>query len=127
MAAELMGATSVRLFHEHVLVKEANADVTTPWHHDMPYYCVDALKTVSFWIPGDAVAFDFRTVHGAPANHSTHQQRHAFSLRLVGDDAHFWRPEGVSSPPFRDVKLAQGELLVGPEFPLIPVGSECGV
>ena len=35
--------------------------------------------------PGDAVAFDYRTVHGAPANNSPSAQRRAFSLRLVGD------------------------------------------
>ena len=180
MARDLMGTSSVRLFHEHVLVKEPGADVSTPWHHDMPYYCIDAVNTVSFWIPiddvprertlefvagshrwgslyrpdrfngdalnpgdglpripdigadrsaytilgwqlqaGDAVAFDFRTVHGAAANHSTHQQRRAFSLRLVGDGACFRRSEGVSSPPFRDVTLAQGAALDVPEFPLI--------
>ena len=30
----LMGAKRVQLFHEHVLVKEAATDVTTPWHQD---------------------------------------------------------------------------------------------
>jgi ectoine hydroxylase-related dioxygenase (phytanoyl-CoA dioxygenase family) len=34
---------------------------------------------------GDAIAFDYRTVHGAPSNMSTKRQRRAFSLRLVGE------------------------------------------
>ncbi|HZF33178.1 MAG TPA: phytanoyl-CoA dioxygenase family protein, partial [Candidatus Angelobacter sp.] len=38
IAARLMGSRSVRLFHEHVLVKEPDSDVPTPWHHDQPYY-----------------------------------------------------------------------------------------
>ena len=53
--ALLMGSRSVRLFHEHVLVKEPNADVPTPWHHDQPYYCVDGDQNVSMWIALDAV------------------------------------------------------------------------
>ena len=44
---QLMGSKSVRLFHEHVLVKEASAGVATPWHQDQPYYCVDGNDTVS--------------------------------------------------------------------------------
>ena len=52
---ELMGTKTVRLFHEHVLVKEPGADVPTPWHQDQPYYCVDGSDTVSLWIPLDSV------------------------------------------------------------------------
>jgi ectoine hydroxylase-related dioxygenase (phytanoyl-CoA dioxygenase family) len=33
---QLMGTKTVRLFHEHVLVKEPGADVATPWHQDQP-------------------------------------------------------------------------------------------
>ena len=50
-----MGASEVRLFHEHVLVKEPSADVATPWHQDAPYYCVEGQKTCSLWIPLDEV------------------------------------------------------------------------
>ena len=45
----------LRLFHEHVLVKEPGADVPTPWHHDQPYYCVDGAQNVSLWAPLDPV------------------------------------------------------------------------
>jgi len=40
IGANLMDSEKVQLFHEHVLVKEAQTDIATPWHHDMPYYCV---------------------------------------------------------------------------------------
>ena len=70
--------------------------------------------------PGDALAFDYRTVHGAPANTSASAQRRAFSLRLVGDDATFAKRAGVvTSPPFNDVGLLHGDALVGREFPQI--------
>ncbi len=177
----LMGTKEVRLFHEHVLVKEPGADVPTPWHQDQPYYCVDGTDTVSLWIPldsvprertlefvggshksgkyyrperfnktalnendgleqvpdingnreafnilgwalepGDAVAFNYLTLHGAPANTSKAEQRRAFSLRLMGDNVRFARREGVvTSPPFRGVSLKHGDVMDAPEFPLL--------
>lgn len=181
IGAELMGSTGARLFHEHVLVKTPKSGTPTPWHQDLPYYCLNASQTVSLWIPlddvprertlefvagshnwgkfyrpqrfdgtplnaddgleelpdidgnredydilgwalgpGDALAFDYRTVHGAPANTSASAQRRAFSLRLVGDDATFARRDGVvTSPPFPNVTLKHGDPLDGPEFPKV--------
>jgi ectoine hydroxylase-related dioxygenase (phytanoyl-CoA dioxygenase family) len=52
---DLMGTRTVRLFHEHVLVKEPGATERTPWHHDQPYYCVDGDQNVSMWIALDPV------------------------------------------------------------------------
>ncbi len=56
IAAALMGATKVNLYHEHVLVKEPGTTERTPWHHDQPYYPVDGEQIVSLWIPLDPVA-----------------------------------------------------------------------
>ena len=181
IGADLMESPTVQLFHEHVLVKEAQTGVPTPWHQDMPYYCVDCAKTLSLWIPldevprettlefiagshtwgkfyrpqrfngqplnendgleeipdvdgtrsdydiigwavspGDAIAFDYRTIHGAPANTSATAMRRAFSLRLLGEDARFARREGiVTSPPFTQITLNDGDPLVADEFPVL--------
>lgn len=181
IGAELMDSRQVQLFHEHVLVKEAQTGVPTPWHQDAPYYCVDGPKTLSLWIPldevprettlefiagshkwdkfyrpqrfdgsalnendgledipdingnrddyeiigwavspGDAIAFDYRTIHGAPANNSASSQRRAFSLRLLGDDVRFVKREGiVTSPPFKEVTLQHGDALAAAEFPVL--------
>ena len=54
ISAELMGSPSVRLFHDHVLVKEGGTRQRTPWHQDQPYYNVDG-RGVSAWIPVDPV------------------------------------------------------------------------
>ena len=179
-AGALMGAKEVRLFHEHVLVKQPGASTPTPWHHDQPYYCVDGALTCSLWLPldpvprdtalefvagshrwgrwfrperfdgsalnpedglealpdidgaretydirgwamepGDAVAFNFLTLHGAPANSSKTRSRRAFSSRWVGEDARFARRPGITSPPFREVELADGAPLEHPAFPLV--------
>jgi ectoine hydroxylase-related dioxygenase (phytanoyl-CoA dioxygenase family) len=179
-AARLMGSNEARFFHEHVLVKDAGNSTVTPWHHDEPYYCVQADQSVSFWIPldpvsrevalecvagshrwsasgfrptrfdgtplyseddfpaipdidaqrdrltvrawemqpGDAVAFHFRTIHGAPANNSTVPRR-VFSARWVGSDARFVRRKGRTSPPFPGLKLEDGAPLDAAEFPVV--------
>jgi ectoine hydroxylase-related dioxygenase (phytanoyl-CoA dioxygenase family) len=55
IAGELLGAQGVRLFHDHLLVKEPGTLDRSPWHQDQPYYSIDGAQTVSFWIPLDPV------------------------------------------------------------------------
>lgn len=55
VAGELMSSEQVRLFHDHLLVKEAGTLDRSPWHQDQPYYCIEGTQTVSFWIPLDPV------------------------------------------------------------------------
>ena len=69
--------------------------------------------------PGDAIAFSFRTLHGAPPNRFEDRRRRAFSSRWVGDDARFAVRPGMTSPPFPDVKLQHGDPMEAPEFPLV--------
>ncbi|MBT6096348.1 MAG: phytanoyl-CoA dioxygenase [Rhodospirillaceae bacterium] len=68
--------------------------------------------------PGDAIAFDFRTVHGAPAN-ITPSRRAAIAFRFMGSDARFAERGGKSSPPFPHLDLRDGDDLNVPEFPLV--------
>ena len=56
VAGELMGAREVRIFHEHVLVKEPCTTERTPWHHDQPYYSVNGRLNCSLWMPLDPVS-----------------------------------------------------------------------
>ena len=55
VAARLMQSRSVRLYHDHMLTKEAGTRAPTPWHQDQPYYNIDGFQNVSFWIPVDPV------------------------------------------------------------------------
>ena len=55
IVAEATGSKSIQLFHEHIFVKDPGTSKETPWHQDMPYYCVDGNDTGSFWIPLDNV------------------------------------------------------------------------
>ncbi|MEE9416470.1 MAG: phytanoyl-CoA dioxygenase family protein [Acidimicrobiales bacterium] len=56
MAAAFMGSNSAQLFHEHAFAKESGTQKATPWHQDLPYYCVDGSQTVSIYIALDDIA-----------------------------------------------------------------------
>ena len=71
--------------------------------------------------PGDAVAFDFRTLHGARGNEATTRRR-AFSLRLVGEDARYVERPGPTSPPFPGHGMRPGESLREDWFPVLREG-----
>ena len=58
IAGALMGGNQVRLYHDHLLVKEAGTRQRTPWHQDQPYYNVDGTQNLSMWIPVDPVPRD---------------------------------------------------------------------
>ena len=84
---------------------------------------IDALRgelDVASWQvePGDAIAFNFRTVHGAPANHSPIPRR-IFSARWVGDDALFAYRGGRGSPPITGLDLKDGDPFDAPQFPVV--------
>ena len=68
--------------------------------------------------PGDAVAFNFKTLHGARGNNSSSRRR-AFSLRLVGDDARYVTRPGSTSPPFPGHDMVDGQVLREDWFPFI--------
>ena len=68
--------------------------------------------------PGDAVAFNYKILHGARGNDSN-MRRRAFSLRLVGDDAHYVTRPGPTSPPFPGHDMVDGQRLREDWFPTI--------
>lgn len=58
VAAALMGGDTVRLHHDHLLVKEPGTRQRTPWHQDQPYYNIEGDDNVSMWIPVDPVPLE---------------------------------------------------------------------
>jgi ectoine hydroxylase-related dioxygenase (phytanoyl-CoA dioxygenase family) len=68
--------------------------------------------------PGDAVAFNYRILHGARGNTSTSRRR-AFSLRLVGDDARYVERPGRTSPPYPGHDMIPGQRLRQDWFPML--------
>ncbi|NIZ62120.1 phytanoyl-CoA dioxygenase [Sedimentitalea sp. CY04] len=68
--------------------------------------------------PGDAVAFNYKTLHGARGNTSDSRRR-AFSLRLVGDDARYVERPGPTSPPYPGHEMVPGHRLREDWFPML--------
>ena len=58
VARALMQSQSVRIYHDHMLVKEPGTRQTTPWHQDQPYYNVSGRQNISFWMPVDPVPLE---------------------------------------------------------------------
>ncbi len=181
VAAELLGDGPVRLYHDHVLVKEGGTTQRTPWHQDQPYYNVDG-RGVSAWIPvdpvplagclelvagthrgpwlmprtflagearwfpegslaelpdieadrgaydirhyemapGDAIFFDFLTVHGAPGFPFPGRRR-VLSLRYLSSSARHAPRRWRTSPHFEGLQdeLAEGAPMDHPLFPIV--------
>ena len=68
--------------------------------------------------PGDAVAFNYRTLHGARGN-TAGTRRRAFSLRLVGDDMRYVERPGRTSPPYPGHGMLAGQRLRDDWFPVL--------
>ncbi len=68
--------------------------------------------------PGDAVAFNYRTLHGARGN-AAGTRRRAFSLRLVGEDARYVERPGRTSPPYPGHGMLAGQRLREDWFPVL--------
>ncbi len=50
IAAELMGVTGVRIYHDQALYKEPGGGIT-PWHADQYYWPVSSDKMITAWVP----------------------------------------------------------------------------
>lgn len=90
IAGELMGATSVRLYHDHMLTKEPGTSQRTPWHQDQPYYNVDGHMNASMWFPVDPVARE-SSLEFVAGSHAGEW----YMPRSFMDDRAKWFPEGT--------------------------------
>lgn len=89
VAGALMGSRSVRLYHDHMLVKEPGTQQETPWHQDQPYYDVDGFANCSVWMPVDPVAAE-STLEFVAGSHL----RGWLMPRSFMDSQAKWFPEG---------------------------------
>jgi len=93
IAGELMGADTVRLYHDHMLTKEPGTRQRTPWHQDQPYYNVDGHMNASMWFPVDPVARE-STLEFVAGSHGTADDATWYMPRTFMDDQARWFPEG---------------------------------
>jgi len=55
IARQLAGATKVRLWHDHALVKMPGDSKPSPWHQDLPYWPMQEHGSLSCWMALDDV------------------------------------------------------------------------
>ena len=53
IGAGFMQTQKLKLFHEHLLLKEPGTENPTYWHQDLPYYELSGTQIISLWIPMD--------------------------------------------------------------------------
>jgi len=68
LAAELMGTSGVRLYHDQALYKEGRGGFT-PWHADQYYWPLASTHTVTVWIPLQATPMELGPLAFAPKSH----------------------------------------------------------
>lgn len=68
--------------------------------------------------PGDAVAFNFKILHGTRGE-TLKTRRRAFALRLLGDDTRYVERAGPTSPPYPGHNMVKGQKLREDWFPTI--------
>ena len=54
VAADLLGESGVRIYHDNALSKEP-ACGRTPWHHDDEHFPLDSTSVVTAWMPMSAI------------------------------------------------------------------------
>ena len=89
VAARLMQSQNVRMYHDHVLVKEPGTRQRTPWHQDQPYYNIEGRQNISFWIAVDPVPCESTLEFVAGSHRGPWLMPRSFM-----DDQAKWFPEG---------------------------------
>ena len=102
IAAQCMKSSSAQFFHEHTFAKEAGTQKATPWHHDLPYYCVDGLQTASVYVALDDTPAEtaVRFLAGSHRDGNTYVPRRF----RTGRDYDYDDPTMVSAPSGDDVE-----------------------
>ncbi len=99
LAGRFMQSTTAQLFHEHTFLKEPGTQRATPWHQDLPYYCVDGNQTASIYIALDHADEDVavRFVKGS------HKSGALYYPRVFLDDASF-NDDDLTMSPVPDIE-----------------------
>lgn len=85
IAGELMESSAIRLFYDHLLVKEPGAESPTPWHQDLPYWCVDGDQICSLWMVLDDVDDDSGQLRFVRGSHLWNRRFRAPDFKFNAD------------------------------------------
>ena len=99
IAADLMGVTGVRLYHDQALYKRAGGG-STPWHCDQYYWPLDGDDTTTVWIPLQDTPLEMGALTFSAGSHLLDLGRHL----PIGEDS-----ETIISKRLANMQLAQVE------------------
>ena len=68
IAAQLMGVSGARLYHDQALFKEPGGGVT-PWHQDQYYWPLQTDNTITMWMPTVDASAEMGTLQFASGSH----------------------------------------------------------
>lgn len=68
IAADLMQTDGVRLYHDQALFKEPGGGIT-PWHADQYYWPLETDRTITAWIPLQAIPLDMGPLEFSAGSH----------------------------------------------------------
>lgn len=68
IAARLMGTNGARLYHDQALFKEPGGGIT-PWHADQFYWPLTTDKTITAWIPLQAIPIEMGPLEFSAGSH----------------------------------------------------------
>lgn len=108
MAAALLGADGVRVYHDQALFKEAGGG-HTPWHVDQFYWPLAGERTLTLWIPLQAVSADMGPLAFAPGSQLMAQQGIAGQL-AIGDESEARLAQLLEGKPVAETPFSLGEV-----------------
>lgn len=82
IASDLMQIDGVRLYHDQALFKEGGGGIT-PWHADQYYWPLNSDKTITVWIPLQAVPLEMGPLEFSAGSHTIVEGREL----EIGDDS----------------------------------------
>ena len=71
LAAQAMQSNGVRFYFDHILVKEPNTAVATPWHQDVPYWPFLGKQICSVWLALSDVTVEQSAMEFARGSHAS--------------------------------------------------------
>ena len=101
VAADLMGVSGVRLYHDQSLFKEPGGGIT-PWHQDQVYWPLDTNNTITMWMPLVDVPTDVGSVVFASGSHRSGD----LGGSVIGDDSQSHFDDMIAREKFELVSYA---------------------
>jgi len=112
-AADLLGVSGVRLYHDQALFKEPDGG-HTPWHQDQFYWPLDTEKTITMWMPLDDLDPRVGSMTFASGSHTAGKLRgHAISDESEAEYATLVRSERLAEHTYGAIRAGDATFHAG--------------